>query len=173
MTPTLRFYKLHPEVTLPKIATEGSACFDVEYHPSIHKTVKVFNYRYHEDHDDPVERILSVKGLIYLEPMERALLPTGLKAEIPDGYHVKAYPRSSVALKRGIPIVNCTGVIDSDYVDEWFVPIINLNHRTIYLEPHERLIQVELVKNTELVIEEMYTPPEYTTRFGGFGSTGK
>lgn len=166
---TLGFYKLHPEVTLPKIATAGSACFDVEYHPGYHDTIKIFNTK----DKATIDRPLFQKGGIYIRPMERALLPTGLKAEIPFGYHVKAYPRSSVAVKRGLPIINCTGIIDSDYVDEWFIPVINLNNHEVYLEPHERLIQVELVKNTELVIEELDYAPEYTTRFGGFGSTGQ
>lgn len=169
--PALYFYKLHPSVKIPKIATEGSACFDLEYQPGNHTSVKIFNYK--EEKGGSIGRSIFDNGTFYIEPMERALIPTGLKSDIPKGYHVKVHPRSSVALKRGLPIVNCTGIIDSDYVDEWFIPLINLNHHTVYIEPGERLAQAELCFTEVYYITETENEPEYTTRSGGFGSTGK
>lgn len=109
---------------------------------------------------------------ITLKPGERALIPLGFKARIPEGYHGEVRPRSGAAFRKGIEIPNSPGTIDSDYNGEWMVPVKNGDLKPITIEHGERIAQVVFVKHVdaEFVQGEV---GRTTDRDGGFGSTGK
>ena len=114
----------------------------------------------------------NIPEAIVLRPMERKLIPTGIKMEIPTGYEVQVRPRSGLALKHGITVLNTPGTIDSDYRAEIGVILINLSNEEYRLEPNERVAQIVFNKFKQAefeVVEELDT----TERTGGFGSTGK
>jgi dUTP pyrophosphatase len=107
-----------------------------------------------------------------LAPGERALIPTGLSLEIPPGYEGQVRPRSGLALKRGLTVLNSPGTIDADYRGEVGVILINLGQENQRLEPGERIAQLVFaaVARAELVeVESLATTVRGT---GGFGSTG-
>lgn len=164
----LNFFKLHEDVQIPKFATQQSACFDLAYNPAGKQTVTV--YRENLSHDN---RAISPSGVIAIAPGERALLPTGLIADIPKGYSLRVHIRSSMALKQGLTLSNSEGVVDSDYVDELFLMITN--HSTIVqtFSPGTRIAQGELVSKLDYgIYETIDRPGKKTDRTGGFGSTG-
>ena len=103
----------------------------------------------------------------------RYLVPTGLRLEIPYGHCVKVYPRSGIAIKKGITLVNATGIIDSDYRDELFILMINLGCHN-YISHGDRVAQMELSEIEDFVIKEVKELTEAKTeRRGGMGSTGE
>ena len=100
----------------------------------------------------------------------RALIPTGIFTAIPDGYEVQLRPRSGLAIKKGISLVNSLGTIDADYRAEWGIPVINLGFETIWIEDGERICQAILNK-VERIEWNTVDSLDKTTRTGGFGST--
>jgi dUTP pyrophosphatase len=110
---------------------------------------------------------------IRVDPGERVLVPTGLVLDIPQGYSVRIHPRSGLSLKQGLTLVNAEGVIDSDYVEELFIPLYNASSISVQLKHGDRIAQGELVR-TELyeIVESTTRPERKTDRAGGFGSTG-
>ncbi len=135
---------LSPDATLPAYQTEHSAGMDLR------STVDVA-----------------------LTPGERKLVPTGLRMAIPEGYEGQVRPRSGLALKHGIGMVNAPGTIDSDYRGEIGVLLINLGQETVTFQKGERIAQLvicPIARARLLPMEEL----EQTVRgAGGFGSTGK
>lgn len=109
--------------------------------------------------------------MVRLSPGSRALLPTGLFSAIPEGYMVSFRPRSGLAIKQGVSLINTPGTIDSDYRNEWMVPVINLGQEDVYIENGERVCQALLEKVNRIEWEEVESLNE-TERAGGFGSTG-
>lgn len=167
----LTFYKLDPSVNVPKKATTGSACFDLEYRPwQKPSVIKVWRT---QDRSPRDRLINAADGSITLMPGERALLPTGLIANIPEGYSLRAHPRSGKSIKEGLTLINAEGVIDSDYVEEIMITIINHGPEAKIM-PGDRMAQLELVQTLEYDIgETKKRPGQKTERAGGFGSTGK
>lgn len=110
---------------------------------------------------------------IILKPLERALVPTGLSMAIPSGYEVQIRPRSGLAAKFGVTVLNTPGTIDPDYRGEVKVILVNLSNENYTLQPGERVAQAVLAKYEQLqwlVVEQL----DKTDRgSGGFGSTGK
>jgi dUTP pyrophosphatase len=107
-----------------------------------------------------------------LQPMERKLIPTGLFIALPDGYEAQIRPRSGMAIKRGLTLVNSPGTIDSDYRGEIMLPIINLSTETQQIENGERIAQL-IVSRYEKIQWNAVTTLEDTARgSGGFGHTG-
>lgn len=114
----------------------------------------------------------NIEEAITLKPLERKLIPTGIRLAIPEGYEVQVRPRSGLAIKHGITVLNTPGTIDSDYRLGLGVILINLSDKDYVLEPHERVAQIVFnkVERAEFErVEELDT----TERTGGFGSTGK
>ena len=109
---------------------------------------------------------------VALAPGERTLVPTGLRLEIPPGFEGQVRPRSGLALKRGLTVLNAPGTIDADYRGEVGVILINLSQEPQRLEPGERIAQLVFapVARAELVEVECLTDSHRGT--GGFGSTG-
>lgn len=112
------------------------------------------------------------RAFITLEPGERALIPLGFKARIPDGFHGEVRPRSGAAFRKGIEIPNSPGTIDSDYNGEWIVPVKNGDSKPITIEHGERIAQVVFVRHVDVEFERGEVV-RTTERDGGFGSTGK
>ena len=111
------------------------------------------------------------KVLLRLEPGSRALIPTGLFTAIPEGYEIQVRPRSGLALKKGLSLVNCVGTIDADYRNEIGIILINHGLETAWVEDGERIAQFILNKVERIdwnVVESL----DETKRHGGFGHTG-
>ena len=171
MSRDLLYYKLHPEVKEPYRATEGSACFDLYSFLQEDKPVKVYLNQFEEVE---IKNRLVQSGRVQVNPNERVLIPTGLIFNIPKGYSVRLYPRSSLALKQGLTLANNVGIIDWDYVEPVFAMIVNISGFTNYVKHNERICQGELFKDQPCILEEVKDRPQTKTdRDGGFGSTGR
>lgn len=114
----------------------------------------------------------NIKEPIVLKPLERRLIPSGIRLGIPDGYEVQVRPRSGLALKHGITVLNTPGTIDQDYILEVGVILINLSNEDYTVQPQERIAQLVLNEVAQMKLQKVISLEE-TTRTGGFGSTGK
>ena len=172
MSNDLRYFKLHSEVNDPLRATRGSACFDLYSFLPVESTVKVYRSVNFEETETVKREVRQER--IPINPNERVLVPTGLIFDIPVGYSIRLYPRSSLALKQGLTLANNVGIIDSDYVEPVFAMVMNVSGYVKYINHNERICQGELFKNQTCIIEEITERPgQKTGRTGGFGSTGK
>jgi dUTP pyrophosphatase len=109
---------------------------------------------------------------IVLEPGTRAAIPTGLTVAIPNGYEIQVRPRSGLASKHGITVVNAPGTIDSDYRGEVKVLLVNLGTEPFTIRRGERIAQLVLAPVTQIEWMETAQLPETARGEGGFGSTG-
>mgnify|MGYP000931847090 FL=1 len=112
------------------------------------------------------------EGVIRLAPLERTLVPTGLYLEIPDGYEAQVRPRSGLAIKHGITVINAPGTIDCDYRGEVKVPIVNLSNKTFEIAHGDRIAQMVFARYEQATFEEVSVLSETERGAGGFGSTG-
>ena len=110
---------------------------------------------------------------IELKPLERYLVPTGIKLEIPEGFEIQVRPRSGLAFKHGITVLNTPGTIDSDYRGEVKVLLINLSNEIYKIQPNERIGQLILGKVYKLDFDVKDGLSETKRGDGGFGHTGK
>ncbi|HTB31253.1 MAG TPA: dUTP diphosphatase [Bacteroidia bacterium] len=131
---------------LPQYATVASAGFDVR---------------------------ANIDAPMVLKPMERALVPTGLFMELPEGSEAQVRPRSGLALKHGITVLNSPGTIDADYRGELKVLLINLSKEDFAINDGERIAQVIVAKHERVQWEEVEQLMETERGAGGFGHTGK
>ncbi|MBQ0077849.1 MAG: dUTP diphosphatase [Bacteroidales bacterium] len=115
----------------------------------------------------------DIKEAITLAPLQRAMVPTGLYMEIPEGYEVQVRPRSGLAAKHGITVLNTPGTIDADYRGEVKVILVNLSNEPFSIEPGERIAQLVLAKHEKAEWEEVSELGESERGEGGFGSTGR
>jgi dUTP pyrophosphatase len=109
---------------------------------------------------------------VVLKPMERALIKTGLFLEIPAGYECQVRPRSGLALKKGITVLNAPGTIDADYRGEVGVILINLSNESFTIENGERIAQLVFARFEQADFEVVDELTETDRGAGGFGSTG-
>ena len=109
---------------------------------------------------------------LVLEPMARALVPTGLAIALPAGYEAQVRPRSGLSSKRGIGLVNSPGTIDSDYRGELLLPVINLDRDVQTIVHGERVAQMVLAAVARIAWQAVERLPESERGAGGFGSTG-
>lgn len=109
---------------------------------------------------------------ITLKPFERALVKTGLFMEIPEGYECQVRPRSGLALKKGITVLNAPGTIDADYRGEVGVILINLSNEPFVIEDGERIAQLVFAEVDQAEWEQVEVLTETERGAGGFGSTG-
>lgn len=133
-------------VTLPKYETFGSAGMDIR---------------------------ANISEPIVLGSLERVLVSTGIKMAIPEGYEIQVRPRSGLALKHGISIVNTPGTIDSDYRGDIGIILINLSKEEYTIQPQERIGQLVLNKVAQIEFEVVETLDKTERGDGGFGHTGK
>jgi len=130
---------------LPQYATEGSSGMDVR-----------------ANLDNPIT----------LKPFERKLIPTGIFLEMPIGIECQVRPRSGLALKKGLTVLNSPGTVDADYRGEVGVILINLSNETVVLEDGERIAQLVFCPITIVKLEETSNLASSERGEGGFGSTG-
>lgn len=109
---------------------------------------------------------------ITLRPLERAIVPTGLFMAIPAGYEAQVRPRSGLAAKKGITVLNSPGTIDADYRGEVGVILVNISNADFVIEPGERIAQMVFARHEQVEWDETDTLDETTRGAGGFGSTG-
>lgn len=110
---------------------------------------------------------------IVLKPFERKLIPTGLYIELPDGYEAQIRPRSGLAIKSGITVLNSPGTIDADYRGEIKVILINLSNEDFTIKSGERICQMVIAKHEKVDFVEVEEINETERGAGGFGHTGK
>ena len=110
---------------------------------------------------------------IVLKPFERKLIPTGLYIELPDGYEAQIRPRSGLAIKSGITVLNSPGTIDADYRGEIKVILINLSDTDFTIKSGERICQMVIAKHEKAEFIEVEEISETERGAGGFGHTGK
>ena len=115
----------------------------------------------------------AIKEAITLAPLERCLVPTGLKIALPEGYEAQVRPRSGLAAKHGITVLNSPGTIDADYRGEIGVILVNLSQTPFTIHPGERIAQLVMAQFEQIQWEETQELSKTDRGTGGFGSTGK
>ena len=109
---------------------------------------------------------------INLKPMQRVLVPTGLFIELPDGYEAQIRPRSGLAFKHGITVLNSPGTIDADYRGEIKILLVNLSDESFIIENGERVAQMVIAKHEQIEWSLVNSLEDSERSAGGFGSTG-
>jgi dUTP pyrophosphatase len=109
---------------------------------------------------------------VWLNPLERQLIPTGLYIELPHGYEAQIRPRSGLAWKKGLSIPNAPGTIDTDYRGEIKVILINLSNEKVCIEPGERIAQMVIASFEQVNLNQVDSINDTERGAGGFGSTG-
>ena len=135
----------HAPEALPAYATPGSAGMDVR---------------------------AAIGQPLTLQPMERALIPTGLVMMLPEGYECQVRARSGLSIKHGITLINGVGTIDSDYRDEVKVALVNLSTEAFTIQPGDRVAQLIIAPVVQIAWSEQDHVTPIHGRTGGFGSTG-
>jgi len=141
-------------------------------------TVKIINQ---SGHAFPNYETLASAGMdlrahisesIVLNPLERAIVKTGLFIELPIGYEAQVRPRSGLAAKKGVTVLNSPGTIDADYRGEIGVILVNLSNEAFTVENGERIAQLIIAKHERAEWEEVEVLTDTVRGAGGFGSTG-
>lgn len=115
----------------------------------------------------------AISEPITLKPLERTLVPTGIKIELEHGYEAQIRPRSGLSIKHGITLINCVGTVDEDYRGEVCVGLVNLSNDEYTIQPDERIAQMIIAKVEQAEIKVAVELTETVRGAGGFGSTGK
>jgi len=140
--------------------------------------VRIIN---HSKHELPAYKTTASAGMdlranidtsIILKPLERTLVPTGLHIELPLGYEAQIRPRSGLAVKKGVGVLNAPGTIDADYRGEIKVILVNLSNEDFVIEDSERIAQMVVAAHEKVEWEEVEELLETERGAGGFGSTG-
>ncbi|MCF8331503.1 MAG: dUTP diphosphatase [Bacteroidales bacterium] len=114
----------------------------------------------------------NLEESLILRPLERALIPTGLFISLPEGYEAQVRPRSGLAVKKGISVLNSPGTIDADYRGEIKVVLVNLSNHDFEIKHSERIAQMVISKHERAEWIEVELLDETARGDGGFGSTG-
>ena len=115
----------------------------------------------------------DLKDTVVLKPLERKLIPTGLYMELPEGFEAQIRPRSGLALKKGISIVNSPGTIDADYRGEIGIILINLSNEPFEINHGERICQMVINRVEQVTWNQVENLVDSERGAGGFGHTGK
>lgn len=115
----------------------------------------------------------AIDEAVELKPLERKLLPTGIKIELEHGYEAQIRPRSGLSVKHGITLINCVGTIDEDYRGEVCVGVVNVSNEPYTIQPQERIAQMVIARVEQADIEVVTELTDTVRGAGGFGSTGK
>lgn len=142
----LNIQRLKHNIGLPEYATEGAAGMDL--------TAAI---------SEPFE----------FKPLERKLIPTGIIIELPPGYEAQVRPRSGLAIKHGMTLINCVGTIDEDYRGEVCVPMVNISQVPYIINPGDRIAQMIISPVQKVEIVEVEDVSCTSRSSGGFGSTGR
>ncbi|MBQ9583532.1 MAG: dUTP diphosphatase [Bacteroidales bacterium] len=114
----------------------------------------------------------NIEEPIILGSLDRAMVPTGLFIELPEGYEAQVRPRSGLAAKHGITVTNAPGTIDADYRGEICVLLVNLGREPFIINPGERIAQMVVARHERVEWEQVEALEESARGEGGFGSTG-
>ena len=114
----------------------------------------------------------NISEAVLLEPLQRAMIPTGIYLALPEGTEAQVRPRSGLAAKFGISVLNAPGTIDADYRGEVKVILVNLSNEPFTVNPGERIAQLVLARYERIEWDEVETLDETCRGEGGFGSTG-
>jgi len=142
----LKIERLENNKILPEYKTEGAAGMDL---------------------------CAAISEPVTLKPLERKLIPTGLKIELEHGYEAQIRPRSGLSIKHGITLINCVGTIDEDYRGEVCVPVVNISNEEYTITPEERIAQMVIARVEQAELEVVTQLSDTVRGEGGFGSTGK
>lgn len=145
----LRLKKCRGSAILPEYKTEGASGMDL---------------------------CAAIEEPIEIKPLERALIPTGWKVEIPKNFEAQIRARSGLSIKHGITLINCVGTIDSDYRGEIQIPVVNISNEAYTIQPQERIAQMIIAKYERVAVIPLAENEELeeTKRgSGGFGSSGR
>ena len=142
----LKIQRLPHNVDVPEYKTEGAAGMDL---------------------------CAAISEPVVLKPLERKLIPTGLKIELEHGYEAQIRPRSGLSIKHGITLINCVGTVDEDYRGEVCIALVNLSSQSYVIQPGERVAQMVIAKYEQAKIEVVTELSDTVRGEGGFGSTGK
>jgi len=168
----LNIYKLYSDAPNPKYGTANAACFDIAAYIHYQSSIKTYTTN-NEEMTMLAAQDSENKPYIELPGNWRGLIPTGLVFDIPDNHCVKIYPRSGMSTKQGLNLINCVGIIDSDYVQQVFIPIYNNSQNRVRIYNGDRIAQAEMIRVEQVSINFIDTrPSQKTDRMGGFGSTG-
>lgn len=115
----------------------------------------------------------NIEASVILKPLERKLIPTGLFIELPEGYEAQIRPRSGLAIKKGITVLNTPGTIDADYRGEICVIMVNLSSEDFVIEDGERICQMVIASHVQAEWMQVEELNETDRGAGGFGHTGK
>lgn len=141
----IKFRKLHPEAKTPAYETAGAAGMDIR---------------------------AMISHEIYLQPGVRFTCPTGIAIELPDGYEAQVRPRSGLARKHGVTVLNAPGTVDSDYTGEIGVILINHGDEAFLIKPFDRVAQIIIAAVVRAELEQVGELTETERGEGAFGSTG-
>lgn len=114
----------------------------------------------------------DIDAPVVLKPMQRQIIPTGLRIALPEGYEAQVRPRSGLALKHGITVLNSPGTIDSDYRGDIGVLLVNLSDKDFVVEPGERIAQMVVARHEKCSLEQVEQLDETERGEGGYGHTG-
>ena len=128
---------------------------------------------YETDHAAGMDLRAELPVSVLLKPLERALIPTGLFIELPVGFEAQIRPRSGLAAKKGITVLNSPGTIDADYRGEIKVILVNLSNEEFKVEDGERIAQMIIARHERIDWIPAEELMDTTRGVGGFGSTGK
>jgi dUTP pyrophosphatase len=164
----MKYFKLRESAKDLNYATSGSACFDISACLEYGSSIKAYTQDSQE-----IDILVTGDNEIRIPNEWRVLIPTGLILDIPKNQHVKIYPRSGLSVKKGLTLANNVGIIDEDYVEELFIPIVNRSASAIIIKHRERIAQGEVcVSCFSTLLQTLERPLKKTNREGGFGSTG-
>ena len=141
--------------------------------------IKIVNKSHHNlpEYSTDLSAGMDLKAFINeeirLKPLERALVPTGLYIELTEGFEAQIRPRSGLALKQGISVLNTPGTIDADYRGEIGIILINLSNSDVIIKDGERICQMIISRHEHIEWEEVELLSETKRGTGGFGHTGK
>jgi len=144
-TPEIQIKKLHPNASIPRYMTDLAAGMDIQ---------------------------ALLDAPLLLQPGERCLVPTGLAMAIPVGFEVQVRPRSGLAIKHGIALVNSPGTIDADYRGEIRIILINLGTESFTIHPGDRIAQLVVAPVCQAGMKVVAELPGSERGSGGFGHTG-
>ncbi|MFA5004273.1 MAG: dUTP diphosphatase [Candidatus Saccharimonadales bacterium] len=124
-------------------------------------------------HAAAVDLMANLDTPLTLKPLERAMVPTGLFIAVPSGYEAQVRPRSGLAIKYGISVINSPGTIDADYRGECAVLLVNLSQEPYTIQDGDRIAQLVVAKHETVEWQEVEELDETERHTGGFGSTGR
>lgn len=171
LSDNLYVWKLWDEAHLPVYGSEWAACFDLKASLRVDDIVTVYST---VAGNEKVKRKVSKEEGLVIYGGERVLVPTGLVFDLDPNTSLRIHPRSGLALKNGIIVANCEGVVDADYVQQTYVMLYNLSDEIFTVRDGDRIAQAEVLETySKFVFDEVFDEPETkTSRTGGFGSTG-